>query len=160
MNSVWDEARWRALLVEWAGRSGDLLPADRLDLAFAPVDGDASKRAVTVTGYGRAETIARRLFALRNFLDKSGMLAAPRTRMAGDASSRSYARLAHRGKSLILMNSPKRPDGPPVHRGRSYSATVHLAEDVVPFVAIANGLRQRGFSAPRFCVPISTTVFW
>ena len=32
---------------------------------------------------------------------------------------------------------------------RSYSAAVHLAEDVKPFVAIANGaLRERGFSAP------------
>ncbi len=46
------------------------------------------------------------------------------------------------------MNSPRRPDGPPIHDGKSYSAAVHLAEDVKPFVAIAQGLSERGFSAP------------
>jgi N-acetylmuramate 1-kinase len=46
------------------------------------------------------------------------------------------------------MNSPKRPDGPSIYDGKSYSAAVHLAEDVRPFVAIANGLRSRGFSSP------------
>jgi len=49
---------------------------------------------------------------------------------------------------VILMNSPRRPDGPPTYHGKSYSAAVHLAEDVRPFVAIAAGLRERGFSAP------------
>ena len=47
------------------------------------------------------------------------------------------------------MNSPRRPDGPAIHDGKSYSAAVHLAEDVRPFVAMANGLRDRGFSAPE-----------
>ena len=49
---------------------------------------------------------------------------------------------------FILMNSPKRPDGPAIYDGKSYSAAVHLAEDVKPFVAIASGLRGRGLSAP------------
>jgi hypothetical protein len=35
-----------------------------------------------------------------------------------------------------------------VYDGKSYSAAVHLAEDVKPFVAIAGGLRACGFSAP------------
>ena len=39
------------------------------------------------------------------------------------------------------MNSPRRPDGPPVRDGKPYSAIAHLAEDVKPFVAMANGLR-------------------
>ena len=47
------------------------------------------------------------------------------------------------------MNFPKRPDGPAVYDGKSYSAAVHLAEDVKPFVAIDNGLRDRGLSAPE-----------
>jgi aminoglycoside/choline kinase family phosphotransferase len=46
------------------------------------------------------------------------------------------------------MNSPRRPDGPAIYDGKSYSAAAHLAEDVKPFVAIANGLREHGFSAP------------
>jgi N-acetylmuramate 1-kinase len=48
----------------------------------------------------------------------------------------------------MLMNSPRRPDGPSVRNGKPYSAIAHLAEDVAPFVAIANGLRQLGFSTP------------
>ena len=46
------------------------------------------------------------------------------------------------------MNSPRRPDGPALYNGKTYSAAVHLAEDVTPFVALANGLRERGYSAP------------
>ena len=71
-----------------------------------------------------------------------------RERMAGDASTRSYARLIRDDGTSILMNSPRRPDGPAIYDGKSYSAAVHLAEDVKPFVAIDNGLRERGFSAP------------
>ena len=86
--------------------------------------------------------------ALRQFLADAGYADAKRQRMAGDASTRSYARLIRDDGVVILMNSPRRPDGPAIYDGKSYSAAVHLAEDVKPFVAIANGLRERGFSAP------------
>ena len=46
------------------------------------------------------------------------------------------------------MNAPRRPDGPPVRDGKPYSAIAHLAEDVVPYVALATGLRDRNLSAP------------
>jgi hypothetical protein len=46
------------------------------------------------------------------------------------------------------MNAPRRPDGPPVRDGKPYSAIAHLAEDVVPYVAVATGLRDRNLSAP------------
>ena len=46
------------------------------------------------------------------------------------------------------MNSPRQPDGPPIRDGKPYSALVHLAEDVTPFVAVAAALRERGLSAP------------
>jgi aminoglycoside/choline kinase family phosphotransferase len=36
-----------------------------------------------------------------------------------------------------------------VRDGKPYSAIVHLAEDVKPFVAVANGLGQFGFSSPQ-----------
>jgi hypothetical protein len=88
------------------------------------------------------------LKALRQFLTGAGYDDARRLRMPGDASTRSYARLLRDDKTVILMNSPRRPDGPAIYDGKSYSAAVHLAEDVRPFVAIANGLRARGFSAP------------
>jgi N-acetylmuramate 1-kinase len=136
-------------LIEWPERAPDALPADRIDIALShrPALGSAA-RAAEITGYGSAAAQVSRLKALRQFLTDTGYLDARRQRMAGDASTRSYARLFHDDKSVILMNSPRRPDGPPIYGGKSYSAAVHLAEDVRPFVAIANGLRERGFSAP------------
>jgi tRNA threonylcarbamoyl adenosine modification protein YjeE len=136
-------------LIEWPERAPDALPADRIDIAFShrPALGSTA-RAAEITGYGKAAAQVARLAALRQFLDDAGYLDAKRQRMAGDASTRSYARLLRDDRSFILMNAPKRPDGPAIYDGKSYSAAVHLAEDVKPFVAIARGLRDHGFSAP------------
>jgi N-acetylmuramate 1-kinase len=136
-------------LIEWPERAVGALPPDRIDIAFGhrPELG-ATARSVEITGYGKATAIVERLSALRQFLDQAGYAEATRRRMAGDASIRSYARLIRDDGVVILMNSPRRPDGPPIYDGKSYSAAVHLAEDVKPFVAIANGLREHGFSAP------------
>lgn len=131
-------------LIEWPERAAGALPDDRIDIAFShrPALG-SSARAAEITGYGKAAAQVARLNALRAFLFAAGHLEAARQRMPGDASTRSYARLVRDDASVILMNSPRRPDG-----GKAYSAAVHLAEDVKPFVAIAGGLRDRGFSAP------------
>jgi hypothetical protein len=140
-------------LIEWPERAPDALPHDRIDIAFShrPALG-SNARAAEITGYGKGAAQVERLRALRQFLVNAGFIEAQRERMPGDASTRSYARLRHDG-TAILMNSPRRPDGPPIYDGKPYSAAVHLAEDVKPFVAIANGLRERGFSAPaiRHC---------
>ena len=136
-------------LIEWPERAADALPEDRIDIALShrPALGSAA-RAAEITGYGKAAAQVARLKALRQFLDGAGYLDARRRRMAGDASTRSYARLIRDDGVVILMNSPRRPDGPAIYDGKSYSAAVHLAEDVKPFVAIADGLREHGFSAP------------
>jgi N-acetylmuramate 1-kinase len=136
-------------LIEWPERAPDALPPDRIDIAFShrPALGSTA-RAAEISGYGKAAAQVKRLQALRQFLTDSGYIDARRQRMAGDASTRSYARLFRGENPFILMNSPRRPDGPAIYHGKSYSAAVHLAEDVRPFVAIANGLRQHGFSAP------------
>ncbi len=68
--------------------------------------------------------------------------------LQGDASTRSYARLVLPRRTAILMNSPRQPDGPPIRDGKPYSALVHLAEDVAPFVAVGRALRERGLAAP------------
>ena len=136
-------------LIEWPERAPSAMPADRIDIALShrPALGSAA-RAAEITGHGKAAAQVARLKALRQFLSSAGYDDARRERMAGDASTRSYARLFRDGVASILMNSPRRPDGPPIYAGKSYSAAAHLAEDVKPFVAIANGLRERGFSAP------------
>ena len=136
-------------LIEWPERAPASLPQDRIDIALnhRPALGSTA-RAAEITGHGKAAAQVDRLKALRQFLTEAGFADARRQRMAGDASTRSYARLIRDEGAVILMNSPRRPDGPAIYDGKSYSAAVHLAEDVKPFVAIANGLRERGFSAP------------
>jgi tRNA threonylcarbamoyl adenosine modification protein YjeE len=145
-----DEMEDSVVAMEWPDRAGDTLPKDRIDIAFslAPRNG-AERRLVQIEGRGAATGRVDRLGAMLGFLDKAGFGAASRTRIAGDASSRSYDRLDLGGKPFILMNAPRRPDGPPVRDGLPYSAIAHLAEDVVPFIAVAGGLCERGFSAPK-----------
>ncbi|MGO4713677.1 tRNA (adenosine(37)-N6)-threonylcarbamoyltransferase complex ATPase subunit type 1 TsaE [Bradyrhizobium sp. 2TAF24] len=136
-------------LIEWPERAADLLPADRIDIALSHVPAlGPDARTATFTGHGRGAAVVARLAQLRDFLEAAGESGARRERMPGDASTRSYARLFHDSASRILMNAPRRPDGAPIYGGRSYSAAVHLAEDVKPFVAIANGLHAIGVSAP------------
>jgi hypothetical protein len=137
------------VLLEWPDRAGSFLPADRLDIAFtlSPQHGPTFRNA-RVTGYGKMAARAERIAAIRAFLNDNGFVAAERTRIQGDASTRSYERLTLNDKTYILMNSPRRPDGPPVRDGKPYSAIAHLAESVTPFIAMARGLRDRGFSAP------------
>jgi tRNA threonylcarbamoyl adenosine modification protein YjeE len=138
------------VLLEWPDRASGFLPPDRLDVAFtlAPQLGP-EHREVRITGYGAFAPRAERLAAIRRFLHSSGYALAERERVQGDASTRSYERLRLDDRRAILMISPRRPDGPPVRDGKPYSAIVHLAEDVKPFVAMANALGQRGFSPPR-----------
>ena len=61
----------------------------------------------------------------------------------------SYERLALGDQHAILMNSPRRPDGPPVRDGKPYSAIAHLAETVsCPSWRWRTGCGEHGFSAP------------
>lgn len=138
------------VVVEWPERAGHRLPSDRIDIDLHtdPAFG-ATHRIVTITGHGTGAARVERLEALRRFIAIAGLAGAERQRMSGDASTRSYARLVRGSLRAVLMNSPRRPDGPPVHDGKPYSAIAHLAEDVRPFVAMAVGLRDLGLSAPE-----------
>ena len=138
------------VLMEWPDRAGGLLPADRIDIAFnlVPARGD-HYRDVQIVGHGRLAPRVARIQALQAFLRRNEYALADRQRMQGDASTRVYERIRRHGRPAILMNAPRRPDGPPVRDGKPYSAIAHLAEDVRPFVAMADGLRALGFSAPE-----------
>jgi N-acetylmuramate 1-kinase len=137
------------VLMEWPDRAAGFLPPDRLDITFtlAPQLG-AEARNVRYVGYGAFAPRAERIALLRAFLDEAGVGAATRQRMQGDASTRIFERLTLDGKTMILMNAPPKPDGPPVRDGKPYSAIAHLAEDTIPYVAMARGLRERSLSAP------------
>jgi tRNA threonylcarbamoyl adenosine modification protein YjeE len=137
------------VLLEWPDRAADLLPPDRFDISFtlAPELGEEG-RTVRVTGFGTFAIRAERIPLIRDFLEEAGYASATRIRMQGDASTRMFERLVLDGQTTIFMNAPPKPDGPPVRDGKPYSAIAHLAEDTIPYVAMAKGLRERNLSAP------------
>jgi len=144
-----DPPEGAVVLIEWPDRAAGLLPADRLDVALTLAPKlKLEFRQARVTGYGSFGPRVDRMAATRQFIAESGWSEALRARLPSDASTRSYERLALGDRHVVLMNSPRRPDGPPVRNGKPYNAIAHLADNVMPFVAMANGLRQLGFSAP------------
>ncbi|UWP89005.1 aminoglycoside phosphotransferase family protein [Aliiroseovarius crassostreae] len=66
------------------------------------------------------------------FLNENGLSAAPRTPLAGDASSRRYERVADKDRSLVLMDDPS-------DTGQSLTAFLHMTAH----------LRQLNLSAPE-----------
>jgi len=138
------------VLLEWPDRAAGFLPESRLDITLTLVPHlGLEYRNARVTGYGNWAARAERIATVRQFLDDTEFRSAERRRLQGDASTRLYERLIVGGRSAILMNAPRRPDGPPVRDGKPYSAIAHLAEDVKSFVALGQELRERGFSVPQ-----------
>jgi tRNA threonylcarbamoyl adenosine modification protein YjeE len=134
-------------LVEWPERANDFMPPDRLDIAMDETP-EPNRRRIVLTGHGAWASRLARLKALAEFLAKTPYAEADAEYLQGDASTRAYARLVRPDRSAILMNAPRQPDGPPIRDGKPYSALVHLAEDVAPFVAVGEELRRRGLAAP------------
>ncbi|MDQ0396024.1 tRNA (adenosine(37)-N6)-threonylcarbamoyltransferase complex ATPase subunit type 1 TsaE [Labrys monachus] len=146
----WDEAPDGALvLVEWPERAGEALPPDRLDIRFVHAGKSDTARRATLTGMGKWAKRLRRIAQIGDFLRTAGWQDATRIHIQGDASTRSYTRLVRGKNSAILMNSPTRTDRTPVRYGKTYSQIAHISQDVKPFVAMARGLGERGFSVPQ-----------
>jgi tRNA threonylcarbamoyl adenosine modification protein YjeE len=135
-----------AVLVEWPAMLGEKLPEDRLLVA---IESHADGRRARLEAYGSWGTRLERLEALRQFLTGTEWAGAERRFFEGDASTRRYERIRLGSRRAIIMDMPRRPDGPPVRRGLPYSAIAHLAEDIRAVVALNTGLRARGFSAPE-----------
>ncbi len=146
-----EEVEGAVVLIEWAERAPDALPQDRLDLRLSFTDDEnPDARRITISGYGVFAARLNAFKALRELLRREGWSDARRSFLMGDASTRAYETLEKPdGARAILMISPPRPDGPPVRYGKPYSAIARLAENVKPFVAIANGLREQGLSSPK-----------
>jgi tRNA threonylcarbamoyl adenosine modification protein YjeE len=136
-----------AVIAEWPERAASWLPHDRLDVVIEEIARPDARR-LAMTGHGSWATRLDRLKVLSNFADGTSFAEAGARHLQGDASTRSYARLALPGRSAVLMNSPRQPDGPPIRAGKPYSALVHLAEDITPFVAVARALKEIGLSVP------------
>ena len=146
----WEEATQDALMViEWPDRLGPLTPHNRLDVEFVAPSEEADARLLTVTGYGLWAERLEYFHRLQDFLEQAGYAHAKRIPIQGDASTRAYERFEAEDKQAIFMIAPKRPDGPPIRWGKSYSALAHLSESIEAFVAMADGLRKQGLSAPE-----------
>ncbi|MFN4205698.1 MAG: tRNA (adenosine(37)-N6)-threonylcarbamoyltransferase complex ATPase subunit type 1 TsaE [Agrobacterium albertimagni] len=135
-------------LVEWPGKAGRALPKNRIEIQFQFASNGGRDLVIRAPETKLARL--RRVDEIRRFLQTSGYGDAHRRHLTGDASNRAYEHVypANGSARLVLMDAPKRPNGPPIRDGKPYSQLVHLAEDVRPFVAIGQALRERGFSAP------------
>ncbi len=134
-------------LVEWPEMAQELLPPDRIRVHLAQ---DGAGRTAEIEAPETQMKRIRRVLAIRAFLDTHGYGGAQRRFLTGDASIRAYERvMPSAGSTVILMDWPKMPDGPPVLDGKPYPKVAHLAEDAYPFVAIARYLRGIGLCAPE-----------
>ncbi|MBO6724585.1 MAG: tRNA (adenosine(37)-N6)-threonylcarbamoyltransferase complex ATPase subunit type 1 TsaE [Rhizobiaceae bacterium] len=142
-----DEATTNGVvLVEWPERAGDLFPANSIEIALSE---EGSGRSAEISASGPAAERFQRSFDIRDFLAASGEAETRRAHLIGDASTRAYETLALAdGSNRILMDAPRRADGPPIQDGKSYSQVAKLAESVVPFVAVGSALKRAGFAAP------------
>jgi hypothetical protein len=145
-----DAAQEAAIIVEWPERAPELLPDDRFEIALAEAT-NTGMRQVTVRGLGTAGARAQRIAEVMAFLEaQPAWSGACITHLQGDASTRSYARLAKDGRTALLMDAPRQPDGPPIRDGKPYSQIAHLAEDMVrAFSGIGAALRAAGLSVPE-----------
>jgi len=138
-------------VIEWPSLGDGRIPPDHVTVRLTEGSTDAL-RSVTMSATTALSERLERFAAIRQFVGQCGW-SAPDTQLTylqGDASPRRYARLQKPdGERALLVDSPRRPDGPPIRDGKSYSAIAHLAEDVTAFVAIAGALRDAGISAPR-----------
>ncbi|MEN3794486.1 tRNA (adenosine(37)-N6)-threonylcarbamoyltransferase complex ATPase subunit type 1 TsaE [Fulvimarina sp. MAC3] len=136
-----------AILVEWPQKVDSVLARANIIVELQTTEPGGRRAAIAASG----DAIARieRTLEIRDFLSSSGMAGNRRKYYIGDASSRRYETIDIEGGSLVLMDSPNQPDGPPIRDGLPYSRLVHLAEDVRPFVAVARALGEAGFCAPR-----------
>ncbi len=142
-----DIAAGSLLLVEWPERAPGRFAGDVLEVALRLDPAAPEERGVNLRGQGDWAVRLERLIEVREAIGALGFADWSRSFLQGDASSRRYERLTLGGRSLILMDSPTRPD--PGIGEVPYSRVAHLAESVTPFVAMAAALRMRGFSAPE-----------
>ncbi|MFA5950299.1 MAG: tRNA (adenosine(37)-N6)-threonylcarbamoyltransferase complex ATPase subunit type 1 TsaE [Hyphomicrobium sp.] len=145
-----DYARRGALLIEWPERAPRLLGDNRLEIHLDESSLSDSHRTVRMEAFGSWQPRLERLESMSAFLAGHPPWHEASSRyLQGDASARAYARLATRDRRGVLMDQPRQPDGPALRNGLPYSRIAHLAEDVRPFVAIANALSAAGLSAPE-----------
>lgn len=128
-----------AALIEWPERAAARLPDERLNFDFAIA---GTRRTVAVGGGDTLVARFRRSRSIRAFLAKAGWGEADRRHLQGDASTRRYERVQTSDRKAILMDWPLPRTGAP---GDPYRA-----DNIRPFIAVGNALREARLSAPTF----------
>jgi N-acetylmuramate 1-kinase len=150
-NLGWDEAIADAIaIVEWPEKVAEALPADRLEVE---IRFDSSRgpdfRLLRLRGFGAIAPRLALALGVARLVERAGWSEAKREFLQGDASIRAYERLTKPdGETAILMISPPRRDGPILRFGKPYAAIARLSPDIRAFVAMDEGLRALGYSAP------------
>lgn len=134
------------VIIEWPqANTGQLSP----NILRLKMSGSGTQRLIEVDAHGDWIKILRRNSEIEIFLKTQNIALTSRCFFEGDASSRRYEKVLHETQTLILMDMPRRSDGPPVKNGKPYSAIAHLAEGLGEVVAINDQMISMGFSAPR-----------
>ncbi len=143
-------------IIEWPELAAEVLPDNRIEVYLSELRRDEIDcRTARLTAVGisaaRMRRAANTWFFLKSWC-REAQLCGDEIHMRylqGDASARSYARLQMPNRSLMFMDTPPQPDGPPIRDGLSYSRIAHLAEDIRPFIAIGAELHRRGCRVPE-----------
>lgn len=134
-------------IIEWPQIAGDQLPTPALNIEFK-ITGEAT-RELQITGDEKIISACARTLKIRAFLHTNWNANIVRIPFAADASARNYELVTSQNEQRLLMDAPRTPDGPPLKNGLPYSRIAHLAEEVLPFVAVSIQLRSNGFRSPQ-----------
>ncbi len=134
------------LLIEWPQLASFKLSPDTLHLRFS---GSGNERIISIAPQGAWVKALARNAEIETFLESQNIPLISRRFFEGDASSRRYEKVNGEVGSLILMDMPRKPDGPPVKDGKPYSAIAHIAEGLREVVAVNDQLVSMGYSAPH-----------
>lgn len=135
------------MLVEWPDRAEARFAGDRLEIHLALDPAAPAAREARLVGHGGWAARLERMDLARRFLADAGYGRWRRSFLQGDASKRRYERLLGPDDQAVFMDWPPAPD--PGTGAVPYSRVAHLAEELVPFVAIAEALRAAGFTVPE-----------
>jgi N-acetylmuramate 1-kinase len=146
-----DEMMERAItLIEWPERAPHVITDTTLEIRFElDVPRGPSARFITLSAFGELAERLKEARLIYDFLGASGWCHAHRERVAGDASGRRFERLSRGSETAILMIAPPPKHGPILRDGKTYRMMARLSDHLASFVAMADGLRAYGFSAPE-----------
>lgn len=136
-------------LIEWPEIATEFLPQKRLEINIGWGNPDQTdQRKFAFNAHPALLDKCRRSLKIRAFLDVAWGSGTCRTPFSADASSRDYEWVRLENECRILMDAPRVADGPALKNGKPYSQIAHLAEDVMPFIAIAKMIAGKGFRTP------------